>query len=168
MEWSWVSTITSWIPTPLIVRLERSTLRVGSPSRDNAANLLGRTLTRQFPSPPFMRRISPGDICSFPGQNGQVGEYDGRGFTSRFVFSSSGRLARSVAITTHSLVKRFWRISGMAFSQAGEHTKVPSKVHPEHRFCVGAKISARINSFHGRQKDPRWNFGRDRSCRSAL
>src|SRR5437764_960256 len=114
------------MPTPLIVRLERSTLRVGSPSRASAANLLGTTLTRQFPSAPFIRMISFGDICSLPGQNGQVAEYFGSGFTSvRLVFSSSGRLARSVAITTHSFVKRFCRISGIGFSPGGRGYQTP-------------------------------------------
>src|SRR5438045_7502251 len=105
-----------------MVRLERSTLRVGSPSGDSAANLLGTTLTIQLPSAPFIRMISPGAICSFPGQNGQLGEYFGSGFTSvRFVFSSSGRLARSVAMITHSLVKRFCRISGMISPRRGAY-----------------------------------------------
>src|SRR3954464_10776467 len=136
IEWSGLSKITSWMPMPLMVRLERSTLRVGSPTRDSAANLFGTTFTIQFPSGPFARITSSGDICSFPGQNGHVGEYDGSGFTSRFVFSSSGRLARSVAITTHSLVKRFWRISGIGFLQAGEDIKLPQRA-PETAGAAG-------------------------------
>src|SRR6266404_2491728 len=39
----------------------------------------------------------------------------GRG--SRCTINCSGRLARSVAITTHALVKQFWRSSGMVESR---------------------------------------------------
>ena len=63
--------MTSWIPIPLMVRFDRSMVRVGSPSRDNAANLLGTTLQRQLPSGRLSRMISPGDICSFQ-QDGQA------------------------------------------------------------------------------------------------
>src|SRR5208337_4673847 len=89
-------------------------LREGWTSLDNAANLLGITLTAQgSPGRAGDRITSGGVLFSFPGQNGQVSTNAGTGGASRCVANSSGRLARSVAIMTHSLVKKFWRSSGM-------------------------------------------------------
>src|ERR1700730_14105993 len=62
---------------------------------------------------PGYRVTSGGVLSSLPGQNGQVSTKDGVGWTGRCVTSSSGRLARSVAMMTHSLVKKFWRSSGI-------------------------------------------------------
>src|ERR1035441_2173790 len=59
------------------------------------------------------RSTSGGVLLSLPGQNGQLSTNSGMGCTTRCVASSSGRLARSVAMMTHSLVKKFWRSSGM-------------------------------------------------------
>jgi hypothetical protein len=59
------------------------------------------------------RRISGGVLLSLPGQNGQLSTYAGVSRLGLCVASSSGRLARSVAIITHSLVKKFWRNSGI-------------------------------------------------------
>src|SRR5271157_689835 len=89
-------------------------LRVGCNSLDNAANLLGMTRTAQgSPGRAGDRITSGGVLLSFPGQNGQVSTKAGTGCTARCVANSSGRLARSVAIMTHSLVKKFWRSSGI-------------------------------------------------------
>jgi hypothetical protein len=60
------------------------------------------------------RMTSGGVLLSFPGQNGQFSTKDGTVCTGRWVANSSGRLARSVAMMTHSLVKKFCRSSGMA------------------------------------------------------
>src|SRR5208283_1406006 len=110
-------------------------LRVGCTSLDRAANLLGITRTSQ--DPPFAgdRITSGGVLLSFPGQNGQLSTKAGTGSTTRCVAKSSGRLARSVAMMTHSLVKKFWRSSGIVVLQnllsaeAGQywnHEKTPS------------------------------------------
>src|SRR6266853_2330901 len=61
--------------------------------------------------------ISGGVLLSFPGQNGQVSTKEGIVCGGRCVANSSGRLARSVAMMTHSLVKKFCRSSGMAILQ---------------------------------------------------
>src|SRR5580693_1207162 len=89
-------------------------LRVGWASLESAANLLGMTRTAQG-SPTFAgkRMTSGGVLLSLPGQNGQVSTKDGTVCAGRCVANSSGRLARSVAMMTHSLVKKFWRSSGM-------------------------------------------------------
>src|SRR3981081_365507 len=88
--------------------------RTGLTSLESATNLLGITRTDHgslaFPG---YRVTSGGVLSSLPGQNGQVSTKDGVGWTGRCVTSSSGRLARSVAMMTHSLVKKFWRSSGM-------------------------------------------------------
>src|SRR5579864_5001690 len=60
-----------------------------------------------------MRSTSGGVLLSFPGQKGQVSTNPGTACTGRCVAISSGRLARSVAMMTHSLVKKFWRNSGI-------------------------------------------------------
>src|SRR5271163_2943694 len=93
-------------------------LRVGWVSFESAANLLGMTRTAQG-SPVFAgnRMTSGGVLLSLPGQNGQVSTKDGTVCAGRCVASSSGRLARSVAMITHSLVKKFCRSSGMAVLQ---------------------------------------------------
>jgi hypothetical protein len=93
-------------------------MRSGFASGDSAANLLGTTRAFHL-SPSGTRRISGGVIFSLPGQNGQFGENDSGGLRSRFTTIWSGRLARSVAITTHSLVMKFWRSSGMKKSPRG-------------------------------------------------
>src|SRR3984885_810359 len=89
-------------------------LRGGWVSCESAANLLGMTRTVQG-SPAFAgnRITSGGVLLSLPGQNGQLSTKDGTVCAGRCVASSSGRLARSVAMMTHSLVKKFWRSSGM-------------------------------------------------------
>src|SRR5271163_2740755 len=93
-------------------------LRVGRVSFESAANLLGTTRTAQG-SPAFAgkRMTSGGVLLSLPGQNGQVSTKDGTVCAGRCVASSSGRLARSVAMITHSLVKKFCRSSGMVVLQ---------------------------------------------------
>src|SRR5260370_34456105 len=63
------------------------------------------------------RITSGGVLPSFPGQNGQVSTNDGTVCAGRCVANSSGRLARSVAMMTHSLVKKFCRSWGMAILQ---------------------------------------------------
>src|SRR5580693_6509235 len=89
-------------------------LRVGCVSFERAANLLGMTRTLQgSPAFPGKRITSGGVLLSLPGQNGQLSTKDGTVCAGRCVASSSGRLARSVAMMTHSLVKKFWRSSGM-------------------------------------------------------
>src|SRR5580700_8753689 len=93
-------------------------LRVGWASLESGANLLGMTRTAQG-SPAFTgkRMTSGGVLLSLPGQNGQASTKDGTVCPGRCVASSSGRLARSVAMMTHSLVKKFWRSSGMVVLQ---------------------------------------------------
>src|ERR1017187_3594678 len=88
-------------------------LRVGCNSLDNAANLLGITRTAQGLLFAGYRSTSGGVLLSLPGQNGQLSTNSDIGCTTRCVARSSGRLARSVAMMTHSLVKKFWRSSGM-------------------------------------------------------
>src|SRR5208337_1979406 len=58
-----------------------------------------------------IRMTSGGVSFSLPGQKGQLATNDATGFRSRLLAISSGRRARSVAITTHSLVAKFWRSS---------------------------------------------------------
>src|SRR6266513_2586911 len=92
-------------------------LRVGCTSLDSAANLLGITRTAQG-SPLVGARITSGGVLlSFPGQNGQLSTNAGIDSITRCVAKSSGRLARSVAMMTHSLVKKFWRNSGIVSLQ---------------------------------------------------
>src|ERR1700733_11477712 len=94
-------------------------LRVGWVSCESAANLLGMTRTVQG-SPAFAgnRITSGGVLLSLPGQNGQLSTKEGTVCTGRWVANSSGRLARSVAMMTHSLVKKFCRSSGMVVLQS--------------------------------------------------
>src|SRR5712691_4477462 len=88
-------------------------LRVGWPALDSAANLLGMTRTAQGSFIFAGYRITSGGVLlSFPGQNGQLSTKDGTVCGGRCVANSSGRLARSVAIMTHSMVKKFCRSSG--------------------------------------------------------
>src|SRR5260370_24212894 len=61
---------------------------------------------------------SGGVLPSFPGQNGQVSTNDGTTCAGRCVANSSGRLARSVAMMTHSLVKKFCRNWGIGESSS--------------------------------------------------
>jgi hypothetical protein len=88
-------------------------LRVGWISLDSTANLLG--ITRTAHASPFAgyRNTSGGVLLSFPGQNGQLSTNAGTVGPVRCVANSSGRLARSVAMMTHSLVKKFCRSSGI-------------------------------------------------------
>src|SRR5579864_3703822 len=88
-------------------------LRVGCNSLDNAANLLGITRTAQGWPLTGYRNTSGGVLLSLPGQNGQLSTNAGTGSATRCVAKSSGRLARSVAMITHSLVKKFCRSSGI-------------------------------------------------------
>src|SRR5258708_5115057 len=64
------------------------------------------------------RITSDGVLFSFPGQNGQVSTNDGTVCAGRCVANSSGRLARSVAMMTHSLVKKFCRNWGIGESSS--------------------------------------------------
>jgi len=99
---------TSWTPNPLTVRWERSTTRRGVSSGCKAANLLGTTRTSQLPLPGAATRNTSGGVdFSLPGQKGHLGSKLGRLRGARSTTMSLGRLARSVAIMTHSLVKRF-------------------------------------------------------------
>src|SRR5258708_18607303 len=61
---------------------------------------------------------SGGVLPSFPGQNGQESTNDGTTCAGRCVANSSGRLARSVAMMTHSLVKKFCRNWGIGESSS--------------------------------------------------
>ena len=80
--------------------------RVGLISGDSAANLLPITRTCHAPLPSAgMRSTSGGVLFSFPGQNGQFSTCCGAVLGTRRETSSSGRLARSVAMMTHSFVK---------------------------------------------------------------
>src|SRR6267154_3247320 len=93
-------------------------LLVGCTSRESAANLLGMTRTAQGSLLFVGYRITSGGVLlSFPGQNGQLSTNEGTVCAGRCVANSSGRLARSVAMMTHSLVKKFCRNSGMAILQ---------------------------------------------------
>src|SRR5208337_1379405 len=93
-------------------------LRVGWTSLDSAANLLGMTRTAHGLLTSGGKRVTSGGVLfSFPAQNGQVSKKAGAFCAGRCAASSSGRLARSVAMMTHSLVKKFWRSSGMATPQ---------------------------------------------------
>src|SRR5208283_2303464 len=67
------------------------------------------------------RRTSGGVSFSLPGQKGQFATNDAAGFRSLWRAISSGRRARSVAITTHSLVAKFWRSSDISHSQQSVH-----------------------------------------------
>src|SRR5689334_22877066 len=90
-------------------------LRLGCASRESAANLLGITRTCQGSLPPEgILKISGGVLSSFPGQNGHVGTKAAVFRSGRREAISSGRLARSVAMMTHSLVAKFWRSSGIS------------------------------------------------------
>src|SRR5216684_7200303 len=93
-------------------------LRVGWVALSSAANLLGMTRTAHG-SLVFTGNLitSGGVLPSFPGQNGQESTNDGTVCAGRCVANSSGRLARSVAMMTHSLVKKFCRNWGMAILQ---------------------------------------------------
>ena len=112
--WSGLSIMTSWNPNPSIRRRKCCRLRVGCTSLDSAANLLGMTRTAHG-SLTFAgdRSTSGGVLLSFPGQNGHVSTNDATGGAGRCVANSSGRLALCVAMMTHSLVKKFWRSSGI-------------------------------------------------------
>src|ERR1700678_1076567 len=89
-------------------------VRMGWASGDSAANLLAMTRTCQGPLPLAGTRItSVGVLISLPMQNGQPSTKAGTTLAGRLVANSSGRLARSVAMLTHSLVKYFWRSSGI-------------------------------------------------------
>ena len=51
---------------------------------------------------------SGGVLFSLPGQNGQVSNNDGAFWTDRCVANSSGRRARSMAMTTHFGKEILW------------------------------------------------------------
>src|SRR5690242_1073961 len=89
-------------------------VRVGCASRESAANLLGTTRTCQGELPPAgTRKTSGGVLSSLPGQNGQDSTKAAGVLGTSLRASSLGRLARSVAIMTHSFVKKFCRSSGI-------------------------------------------------------
>src|ERR1700683_2276889 len=95
-------------------------LRVGWAALSSAANLLGITRTDQGSSGVLGKRMTSLEVLfSLPGQNGHVSKKDGTTCWGRCVAKSSGRLARSVAMITHSFVKRFWRSSGIVILQLG-------------------------------------------------
>src|SRR6202451_1734418 len=105
-EWSGVSTMTSCTPKPPMLRRERWIVRVGGELGDRAANLLATTRTCHGPLPLTGTRITSGGVLvSLPTQNGQASTNGGTTLAGRLVANSSGRLARSVAMMTHSLVK---------------------------------------------------------------
>src|SRR5205807_1388108 len=97
-------------------------MRSRSPSMASAGNLFGTTRTHQpgeLPGASGGRydSTSGGVIDSFPGQNGQFGLNAGLPVRSSPTLKSVGRLLRSVAITTHSLVTGSFRSWGIfAFS----------------------------------------------------
>src|SRR5271169_2208472 len=105
-------------------------LRVGWVELSSAANLLGMTRTAEG-SRVFTgnRMISGGVLLSLPGQNGQASTNDGTVCAGRCVANSSGRLARSVAMMTHSLVKKFWRSSNLFYRQKQSVTRA-TKMSP--------------------------------------
>src|SRR5579884_1020427 len=92
-------------------------VRVNSLSRASAENLLGTTRTCHLPAPLGTRRTSGGVLSSLPGQKGQLGTKEATGFPACERTSSFGRLARSVAMMTHSLVTKFCRSSGIKTPQ---------------------------------------------------
>jgi hypothetical protein len=61
----------------------------------------------------FRRRLI---LIALPGQNGQFCEKDVTLRGGWLTMRCSGRLARSMAITTQSFVKKFWRSSGIALA----------------------------------------------------
>src|SRR5580700_9228064 len=107
--------------------------RVGWDALSSAANLFGITRTAQG-SAAFAgkRRTSTGVLLSLPGQKGQLSANEGTVCGERRTAKSSGRLARSVAMMTHSLVKKFWRSSGMEVLQLGSSAKMSWETQPTH------------------------------------
>src|SRR4030067_2480502 len=88
-------------PTPLKVLLMPPFSRFLSPSRERAENLLGMTLIFH-PFSSLRENVSGGVLLSLPGQKGQVSEYCANAGISGFTLESSGLLALSLAIITHS------------------------------------------------------------------
>ena len=80
-------------------------VRVGWMSGDKAANLLATTRTCQGPLPLAGKRITSGGVLlSLPEQKGQASTKGGTTLAGRLLANSSGRLARSAAMMTDSLV----------------------------------------------------------------
>src|SRR4030067_728752 len=130
--------MTSWIPTPLKVLLMPPFSRFLSPSRERAENLLGMTLIFH-PFSSLRENVSGGVLLSLPGQKGQVSEYCASAGLSDFTLKSSGLLALSLAIITHSRVIRFNRSSDIhppiLQGQALPLRQVRPRLYNPQQFC---------------------------------